>query len=145
MELEIDELCLLLGKIALIVRNIIRRVYSSATIDRSMADTTVYHLSDLWTDSRGDPLTLFESADPSAQAGSYVIEPGARVPERGTTSHDGDELSVVLSGTVELVLDGEETIVGPETLTVIPANTPHYSENRGTEPVRLVYVILGEL
>ena len=110
-----------------------------------MADTTVYQLPDLWEKSRGDPLTLFESAKPSAQAGSYVIEPGARVPERGTTSHDGDELSVVLSGSVELVVDGEEKTVGPETLTVIPANTPHYSENRGVEPVRLVYVILGEL
>lgn len=91
------------------------------------------------------PLALFQSDDPTVEAGTYVIEPGERVPETGTTSHEGDELSVILSGEIELVAGETEQTVGPESVAIIPAETPHYSENTGAEPVKLVYVVLGEL
>lgn len=110
-----------------------------------MDDVSVRKLEKLWPESTGEPLTLFQSADPESQVGSYVIEPGERVPDTGTTSHDGDEISVVLTGEIELVADGERRTVGPEAVTVIPEGVPHYSENRGSEPVRLVYVVLGSL
>lgn len=112
-------------------------------------DTTVrvHDLEDRWTESVGDPLTLFENDDPEVQAGSYVIRPGERVPETGTTSHDGPELSVILSGEVVLALpdDGTELVAGPGTFTTIPAGVEHYSENRTNEPVELVYTVVGSL
>lgn len=110
-----------------------------------MSSVTITQLSEVWPESRDAPMPLFESEEPVVEAGSYVIEPGERVPETGTTSHEGDELSVILSGHLELVADGERTSVGPETMTVIPAGTTHFSENTGDEPARLVYVVLGEL
>lgn len=110
-----------------------------------MDGVTITQLSEVWAESRDGPLALFEREEPPVEAGSYVIEPGERVPETGTTSHEGDELSVVLSGRLELVVDGERATVGPETMTTIPAGTPHFSENTGDEPARLVYVVLGEL
>lgn len=110
-----------------------------------MSSVTITQLSDVWAESRDAPLALFESEEPVVEAGSYVIEPGERVPETGTTSHEGDELSVILSGRLDLVAEGERTSVGPESMTVIPAGTPHYSENTGDEPACLVYVVLGEL
>ena len=117
----------------------------SVTIGSTMGRVTITQLSDVWAQSRDAPLSLFESEEPVVEAGSYVIEPGERVPEAGTTSHEGDELSVILSGRLDLVVDGERSTVGPETMTVIPGGTPHFSENTGDEPARLVYVVLGEL
>lgn len=110
-----------------------------------MSSVTVHCLTDLWQDSRGEPVSLYEGDDSTVQTGSYVIEPGERVPETGRTSHDGDELSVIVSGEINLVADGERYTIGSETLSVIPAGTAHYSENTGTEPCYLVYTVFGEL
>ncbi|MCU4753204.1 cupin domain-containing protein [Halobacteria archaeon AArc-curdl1] len=110
-----------------------------------MDAVTIHRLESAWADSVDEPLALYESSDPSVQTGSYVIEAGERVPETGTTSHDGDEISVILEGEVELVADGERYTAGPGTLSVIEAGTSHYSVNTGEEPCRLVYTVLGDL
>lgn len=109
-----------------------------------MNDVTVYQLEDVWGESYDEPFTFFESDDPNAEVGSFVVEPGERVPETGAASHDGDEITVVLAGEIDLVVASERATVDPETVTVIPEGTPHYGENTGDEPVRLVYTILGE-
>jgi oxalate decarboxylase/phosphoglucose isomerase-like protein (cupin superfamily) len=112
-------------------------------------EVLLFDLDALWPESAGEPETLFESEDPPVQSGSYVIEPGERVPETGTTSHGGPELSVILSG--EIVLgtpqsEGDtEEAVPAGTYSVIPTGVEHYSENRGDEPVELVYTVAGEL
>ncbi|WP_049924033.1 cupin domain-containing protein [Halopiger djelfimassiliensis] len=109
-----------------------------------MSDVTVHRLANVWEESHGDPYALFRSEDPETEVGSYVIDPGERVPASDTTSHEGDEISIVLSGEIDLVAGGDRRTVGPESVTVIPAGTPHYSENTGDEPVRLVYTVLGD-
>lgn len=111
-----------------------------------MTGVRVYDLASRWPDSAGEPLALFEGEDPPLSAGSYVVEPGERVPAEGTTSHEGTEVSVVLSGTVVLGLaSGEERTVEAESMAVIPAGVDHYSENRTDRPVELVYVVVGGL
>ncbi|EMA47188.1 cupin domain-containing protein [Halobiforma nitratireducens] len=110
-----------------------------------MGNVTVQQLEEVWDDSHDAPLALFESDDPQSEVGSYVIEPGERVPEDGTTKHDGDEISVLLSGELELVTEGDRRTVESESVTIIPAGTLHYSENTGEQPARLVYAVLGEL
>lgn len=102
-------------------------------------------LDDVWADSTGSPLTLFETDDPESETGAYVIQPGERVPEEGWTSHEGDELSVLLSGEIELVTPDGEYTVEAGTLSVIPAGVDHYSVNETDEPVKLVYTVLGGL
>lgn len=107
----------------------------------------VYRLADCWDDSIEAPLRLWESDEPLAQAGTYVIEPDERVPQEGTTSHDGDEFSVILEGKIRLgspILD-QELIIDEGNVIVIPAGFEHYSVNRGDGRVKLVYVVLGEL
>jgi quercetin dioxygenase-like cupin family protein len=110
-----------------------------------MSDVDLYDLDARWDESVGDPLTLFEQNDPPAQAGSYVIQPGERVPKEGWTSHEGTELSVILSGEVRLVTPATERIVSENSFSVIPAGVDHYSINETDEPVRLVYTVVGEL
>lgn len=109
----------------------------------------IYTLDELWDQSIDSPLPLFSQADPQVESGTYVIEPGERVPATGTTSHGGPELSVILSGEVVLgtpETDGEaERVVPAETLSVIPPTVEHYSENRRDTPVELVYTVIGEL
>ncbi|WP_237560614.1 cupin domain-containing protein [Halostella litorea] len=112
--------------------------------DTTMTDIQLHDLDANWSESTDDPLTLHESDDPTAETGTFVIEPGERVPAEGTTSHAGDEVSVILSGELEVVTEESRT-VGANTLSVIPAGVEHYSVNHGPEPVRLVYTILGEL
>lgn len=104
-----------------------------------------YDLDDLWDDSTGEPLELFVDDRPEVHAGSYVIRPEERIPEEGTTSHGGHEISVILSGEVVVGTGAGEHLVGPGTLVVIPAGTEHYSENPGEGAVKLVYTVLGEL
>lgn len=109
-----------------------------------MSSVTIQDLAGLWPSSHGDPYSLVQQDDPPGEAGTYVIEPGERVPESGYTSHAGTEVSVILAGELRLVTD-EPYHVGPESLVVIPAGTEHYSENVGETAARLVYAILGEL
>lgn len=111
-------------------------------------EVLLFDIDTLWEESTGKPKTLFESEGPTVQSGTYVIQPGERVPETGTTSHDGPEISVILSGEVILGLpENEETTeqtVSGGTYSVIPAGVQHYSENRSNDPVELVYTIVGE-
>lgn len=109
-----------------------------------MTDIQLHDLDSNWSKSTDDPLSLYESNNPQAETGIFVIEPGERVPEEGTTSHGGDEISVILSGEIEVVTE-ESYTVGEGTLSVIPAGVEHYSVNHGDKPVELVYTILGEL
>ena len=102
-------------------------------------------LEAVWEDSIGSPLTLFESDNPESEAGSYVIQPGERVPKEGWTSHDGDELSVILEGEVILATRDAEYTVSAGTLSVIPSGVEHYSRNDSDSPTKLVYAAIGGL
>ncbi|PHQ37874.1 cupin [Halorubrum persicum] len=106
-------------------------------------DVGLTDLKSVWENSAGSPLTLFEASDPEAETGSYVIQSGERVPEEGWTSHDGDELSVILEGDVTLVTRDTEYTVSEETLSVIPADVEHYSINETDSPTKLVYTVIG--
>lgn len=110
-----------------------------------MSGVELTDLDDVWAESAGSPLTLFETDDPESETGSYVVQPGERVPEDGWTSHAGDELSVILDGEVTLVTRENEYTVSAGTLSVIPAGVDHYSVNETGEPVKLVYTVLGGL
>lgn len=110
-----------------------------------MDEVTIHELGGVWDDSRDSPLPLFQSDDPHCKFGSYVIEPGERVPSEGTTAHQGDEVSVLLSGELDLITEESRRTVEKESMVVIPAGIPHYSENNGKQPARLVYAISGGL
>lgn len=109
-----------------------------------MSSVSIQDLAELWPSSHEAPNSIIHQDDPPGEAGTYVIEPGERVPESGYTAHAGTEVSIILEGELRLVTD-ETYHVGPDSLVVIPAGTEHYSENHGESDARLVYVILGEL
>ncbi|KAI5778344.1 hypothetical protein EDC01DRAFT_675152 [Geopyxis carbonaria] len=75
--------------------------------------------------------TLFVTSD---------MPPGAASPLHRTLSLD---YAIVLSGTVTLVLDGgEERVLSPG-MCVVQGGTMHKWENRGSETVRMAFVMVG--
>jgi quercetin dioxygenase-like cupin family protein len=62
----------------------------------------------------------------------------ARVPPHGSApdlhTHPVDKFFFVLSGTMNLELDGQYYTAGPNTLVLIPAGIPHRNWNEGEEP-----------
>ena len=85
--------------------------------------------------------TLF-SADRTPTCGLTVgiaeVPVGAPRPPRGHT-HEQQEVYFFLSGSGEVVLNGESTAVTAGDAVFIPGNMEHMSVNTGTEPLRLLY------
>lgn len=85
--------------------------------------------------------TLF-SADRTATTGLTVglaeIPVGAPRPPRGHL-HSQAEVYFVLSGSGEVVVEGESTPVCPGDAVFIPGDTEHLAVNTGSEPLRLLY------
>jgi len=89
----------------------------------------------------GQLQTLFELA-PDVVAGVFVFRPGQRTPEEGFSAHDGTEISIVLSGEVQLVLkDGQEHHVRAGDIVMIPKGIPHYSRNNGEAEARIFWTL----
>lgn len=70
------------------------------------------------------------------------IAPGAYA---GRHSHPGEEISYILEGEGEVLIDGREPKrVKPGDSFVIPAGAVHDAHNPGTSPLRLVGVYIVE-
>lgn len=121
-----------------------RKYNSQPEITQAMSSVTIHDLSELWPESRDEPHRIVNQTNPAAEAGTFVIEPGQRVPAAGFTSHSGTEVSVVLEGDLRLVTD-EAFQLGPRTIVIIPADTEHYSKNIGNTDARLAYAVFGEI
>jgi quercetin dioxygenase-like cupin family protein len=119
-----------------------------AAVARQVADGASFY--ELWaTTSTPAPIDAVEpepvaEADPvGPPAGGTRVRvvdmpPGTRSPMHRTESVD---YGIVLAGTLTLVLDGDETTVGPGDL-VVQRGTDHAWENRTDEPVRMLFVLL---
>ena len=59
---------------------------------------------------------------PQLSCGIYVLAAGARDTQ---SSHDEDEVYVVLKGRAELVVDGEEIPLHEGSIVYVPADVPH--------------------
>lgn len=86
--------------------------------------------------------TLF-SADRTDTTGMTVgvaeIPPGAPRPERGHL-HTQAELYFIISGTGEVIVEGEATPVAAGDAVLIPGDVEHHAVNTGSVPLRLLYV-----
>lgn len=70
------------------------------------------------------------------------VDPGASVPRH---THPGDEISYVLEGEVDVLIDGEPARhVKAGEAFVIPAGKVHGARNAGGEPLRFVGVYVVE-
>ena len=90
--------------------------------------------------------TLF-SADRTETTGLTVgvaeIPVGAPRPERGHL-HSQAEVYFFLSGTGQVVVEGESTPVSTGDAVFIPGDTEHMAVNTGKEPLRLLYFFAAD-
>jgi quercetin dioxygenase-like cupin family protein len=91
--------------------------------------------------------TLVGRADVSVPGREAVVArvevaPGARA---GRHTHPGDEISYVMEGEAELLIDGQppRTVKAGESF-VIPAGVVHDAHNNGSAPIKLVGVYVVE-
>ena len=57
--------------------------------------------------------------------------------------HAWEEIYVVLSGEMDVIVDGKTTRIGPGGFAHVPANTPH--QIHAVDPGRLITISLGEV
>lgn len=77
-----------------------------------------------------------------ASFGVVTIPPGVRVPIEGTGSHEGDEYSIVLKGSIITMSGGSEYRVSSGQTTFIPAGEEHWAFNDGEEECEIVWVLV---
>ena len=101
----------------------------------------------LMAQNSGLTRTLLTKADISVAGREAVVAcvevaPGARA---GRHTHPGDEISYVLEGQVELLIDGQPPrVVKAGEALVIPAGVVHDAHNAGDATVRLLAVYVVE-
>ena len=101
----------------------------------------------LMAQNSGLTRTLLTKADISVAGREAVVArvevaPGARA---GLHTHPGDEISYVLEGQVELLIDGQPPrVVKAGEALVIPAGVVHDAHNAGDATVRLLAVYVVE-
>lgn len=106
-------------------------------------------VSDVKADNRTDVVmkTLFGGnvdQDAKVTFGTVVFPPGARVPQAGVGTHDGDEYSIILKGSILSVSGGEEHRVSAGQATLIPAGEEHWSINDSNEDCEIIWVIVKQ-
>lgn len=69
----------------------------------------------------------------------FVIDPGGVIPAH--LHSDIEHEQVIEKGELVIILDDREHTVRAGDSILIPADTPHRYENRGSEPVSLICVI----
>lgn len=89
--------------------------------------------------------TLLEYAGAAAgrvTVGTARFRPHERLPAEGTGSHEGDEISYIISGSLTGESGGRPFRVGAGDLTLIPAGEEHWAV-AGPEPVEIIFVMVG--
>jgi transcriptional regulator with XRE-family HTH domain len=68
---------------------------------------------------------------------------GSSSPDDGFIRHAGREYGLVLSGTLEVTVGFERSVLGPGDSISFDSTTPHRLRNAGDEPVTGVWVVVG--
>ena len=80
-----------------------------------------------------EPLIAHDSGVTGASVGLVVTPPGEGSPA-GLHTHAFDQIFYILSGTINVVIDGSDYEPDAGTLVIFPAGVPHRNWNAGTEP-----------
>ena len=104
-------------------------------------------LSVLWAQSNGITRNVVKTADVSVPGREGIvahvtITPGGRA---GRHTHAGDELSYILEGEGEILVDGQPPLkVKAGDGFIVPGGAKHDAHNTGTQPLKLVAVYVVE-
>jgi quercetin dioxygenase-like cupin family protein len=77
-----------------------------------------------------------------ATFGVVTIPPQARIPLHGTGSHEEDEYSLVVKGSIITGVGGKEYRLTAGDAVLIPAGEAHWAYNDGDEACEIVWVLV---
>jgi quercetin dioxygenase-like cupin family protein len=80
--------------------------------------------------------------DCKIEMGKAIMEPGVRVPKEGMNSHDGDEFSYIIKGSLSSGTEDITTTVSEGNFSYIPKETPHWSRNDNDENCELIWILI---
>ncbi|WP_031514776.1 cupin domain-containing protein [Desulfofalx alkaliphila] len=84
--------------------------------------------------------TLF--SDKKVDFGNVVIPRGVKIPREGFGSHDADEYSIVIRGSIKVMSGGKEYQLNAGQASLIPAGEEHWCSNEGSEDCEIVWVMV---
>jgi quercetin dioxygenase-like cupin family protein len=107
----------------------------------------VITVKDLSTEYQ-DPVPLwkvFEQKNVNGKftMGKVIIPSGERVPLHGFSSHEQNEYSIVVKGSLIAESGGKKYRINKGDATFIPAGEEHTAYNDGNEPCEIVWVLVG--
>ena len=107
-----------------------------------LARTTAPGAASTFAVSGATVLPIASGDDTAGAWEAFVLDlaPGARSPLHALAT---DKAFLVLGGTVELTVDGEQVEAGSGVSAHVPASTPHCYENRSGAPARLLVITTG--
>lgn len=85
-----------------------------------------------------------KNPDKKIKMGKSVMKPGARVPLEGMSSHDEDEYSYVLKGSLVAGTENVSTVISCGDFGFIPRGKKHWCKNEGDEDCELIWILVGE-
>ena len=101
----------------------------------------------LWAQNPAIKRTVVKSGDVSVPGREAVIANVEIAPggSAGRHTHPGDEISYVLAGEGEILMEGKPPLkVKPGDGFIIPGGTKHDAHNTGAQPLKLVGVYVVE-
>ncbi len=76
---------------------------------------------------------------PKSQLVAMTLQPGEEI---GSEVHDGlDQFIRVQTGVAKVIIDGEEHVIGPDYIVIVPAGVEHNVINSSAEEVLRLYTI----
>lgn len=90
-------------------------------------------------------ITVIEKSLPAnkLKVGKAIMKPGARIPEDGTASHAGEEISYVVRGRVSIYTDdGQISDLARGDMSLLPKDKAHWSVNEGDTECELFWVLV---
>jgi transcriptional regulator with XRE-family HTH domain len=97
---------------------------------------------DLESDVRWERLTPGPDHDLDFLFVTYDVG-GASSEGNRSIRHSGHEYGLILSGTLEVTVGFDHYVLGPGDSISFDSTVPHHLTNRGDEPVRGVWVVVG--
>lgn len=74
--------------------------------------------------------------------GTVSIHPGSRVPLVGSGTHDRDEYSLIIKGSIVTMSNGQKRRVSTGEATFIPYGETHWAHNDGKETCEIVWALV---
>jgi mannose-6-phosphate isomerase-like protein (cupin superfamily) len=86
------------------------------------------------TSERYNQALLDRTSGGSACMVAYIQTPPGGGSPAGLHFHDVEQVFYILSGTMDIEIEGNEFKAGPGSLVIFPARVPHRNWNGGLEP-----------